>query len=154
MKIARELKGCCVLLLICSGFITGCNSGPEEDGAKLKIGTVDIIRVMEERPETMAIRLDWSQQAGNAYLEISGVSDMKEARALEQEIAKRSKVWEERMDAFMEESVALVETEAEKLAKERGLDLVLVDNPMADSIQYREGEDLTLDVSLKLQSRE
>ena len=48
----------------------------------MKVGTVDVMRVMEERPETMDIRLEWANQAGNTYLEISQVQDQAQAEAL------------------------------------------------------------------------
>lgn len=142
-------------LALAAVLVTACGSESENgQPAKLKVGTVDIMRVMENRPETVKIRLDWASQAGNTYMEISKVRDGAEARAVQEEIAKRSVEWQKRMDAFMEESVALVEKETAILAKERGLDLVVVDNPLTNSIRYREGEDLTLDVQIQLQNRE
>ena len=108
---------------------------------------------MEERPETVDIRLEWASQAGSTYMEISEVKDQAEAKALSDEIDRRSQAWQRRMDGFMEESILLVEKEAAVLARERGLDIVLVDNPLTETLKYREGEDLTLDVSLKLQGQ-
>lgn len=141
-----------VLLGLVCLYTSGCNGGSSEP-AKLKVGTVDVIRIMEERPETMDIRLDWAEQAGQTSIELSQVKDETEAVALRQEIEKRSKAWQKRMDEFMEESINLVETEASALAKEKGLDIVLVDNPLTKTIRYRDGEDLTLDVSFKLQDQ-
>lgn len=133
------------LLVLC-----GCESDSKAS-SKLNVGTVDIIRVMEERPQTIDIRLDWASQAGSTYLELSQVEDQAEAHNLQQEIQKRSEQWQRRMDEFMEESIRLVEKEAVSLAHERNLDLVLVDNPLTETIRYHDGEDLTLDISLKLQ---
>ena len=137
------------------GFVlAGCNSGGDgTTSAHMKVGTVDVMRVMEERPETMDIRLEWANQAGNTYLEISQVQDQAQAEALKKEIAKRSEVWQKRMDDFMEESVNLIESETQKVAKEKGLDLVVVQNPLTKTVRYTDGEDLTLDVSLELQKK-
>ena len=69
--------------------LAGCNSGQDgKASALMKVGTVDVMRVMEERPETMDIRLEWANQAGNTYLEISQVQDQAQAEALKKEIAK------------------------------------------------------------------
>jgi len=73
---------------------------------------------------------------------------------LKAEIDKSSAEWQKRMDTFMEESIALVESETAIIAKERGIELVVVDNPMTKTVRYRDGEDLTLDVSMKLQSQD
>ena len=124
------------LLVLC-----GCESDSKAS-SKLNVGTVDIIRVMEERPQTIDIRLDWASQAGSTYLELSQVEDQAEAHNLQQEIQKRSEQWQRRMDEFMEESIRLVEKEAVSLAHERNLDLVLVDNPLTETIRYHDGEDL------------
>lgn len=134
-------------------FLAGCGPSSEESTAKLKVGTVDVIRVMEERPETVDIRLEWASQAGSTYMEISEVQDEAEAQALKAEIDRRSQAWQRRMDGFMEESIQLVEKETALIARERGLDIVVVDNPLTETLKYREGEDLTLDVSLKLQGQ-
>jgi hypothetical protein len=133
-------------------LVAGC--APKDAATqKLKVGTVDVMRVMEGRPETKTIRLEWANQAGQTYLEISGVHDEAEAMALQKEIAKRSEAWQKRMDTFVGESVELIEKEATTIAKEKGLDIVLVDNTMTKTIRYREADDLTLDVSLELQNK-
>jgi uncharacterized membrane-anchored protein len=140
------------LATILVSSIIGCS--PQGERGKLKVATVDIMRVMEERPETRTIRLDWASQAGDTYMRIGDVQDSAEATALEDEIAKSSTEWQKRMDDFMEESIELVQSETAIIAKERGIDIVIVDNPLTKTVRYRDGEDLTLDVSLKLQSRE
>ena len=143
--------GLTVLALSSACFLAGCEPNSPAD-SKLKVGTVDIMRVMEERPETRAIRLDWATQAGDTYMRLSQVKDSVEAEELQKEIEESSLEWQKRMDAFMEESVELVEKETAEIAKERGIDLVVVDNPITQTVRYRDGEDLTLDVSLKLQN--
>lgn len=130
-------------------FAGGC--GPQEP-SKLKVATVDIVRIMEERPETRKIRLEWARQAGDTYVRLAETADSAEALALQQEIQKRSEEWQRRMDNFMDESVNLVEKEAAALAKEHNLDIVVVDNPMTKTVRYSDGEDLTLDISFKLQN--
>ena len=40
-----------------------------------------------------------------------------------------------------------------KVAKEKGLDMVVVQNPLTKTVRYTDGEDLTLDVSLELQKK-
>ena len=141
-----------LLLGSCLLVVAGC--GPKEGDEKLTVGTVDILRVMEERDETRAIRLEWASQAGDTAMRITAVKDAAEAEALNEEIKRRSKEWQKRVDGFMEDSIKLIESEAAVIAKERGIDIVLVDNTMNPSIKYRDGEDISFDVSMKLQNRE
>ena len=133
-------------------LLAGC--APQDAApAKLKVGTVDVMRIMEERPETKQIRLEWSSQAGETYLEIAAVQDEAEALALQKEIEKRSAAWQKRMDEFVGDSIEIIEQEASTIAKQKDLDIVLVDNTLTKTIRYREGEDLTLDISLELQNK-
>lgn len=141
-----------LLLGLAALSLAGCNSN-EGQPAKLKVGTVDVLRVMEGRRETMDIRLEWANQAGEAYLQLSEVRDQAEALALRKEIERRSEVWQKRMDAFMEESIDLVEKEASSIAREKGLDIVVVENILTKNVRFTDGEDLTLDVSLRLQKQ-
>lgn len=141
-----------MLLGLAALSLAGCNSN-EGQPAKLKVGTVDVLRVMEGRRETMDIRLEWANQAGEAYLQLSDVRDQAEALALRKEIERRSEVWQKRMDAFMEESINLVEKEASSIARDKGLDIVVVENILTKNVRFTDGEDLTLDVSLRLQKQ-
>ena len=140
-------------LLACLCFTCSCSQN-ENGSQKLKVGTVDVLRVMEGRPETVDIRLDWATQAGSTYLELADVQDKEQAASLRQEIEKRSAAWQKRMDAFMEESIGLVESEAKVIAKERGIDIVVVDNTLTETVKFQDGEDLTLDVQFNLQDRD
>ena len=146
----NKLRQSLAVLVLGCVVLSGCGDGTPR---KLTVGTVDVMRVMEERPETRAIRLEWSSQAGDTYMRLSDVQDSAEAMALQKEIEERSAEWQKRVDAFMEESIQLVEASAAEIAKERGIDLVVVDNPLTQTVKYREGEDITTDISLLLQKR-
>ncbi len=141
------------LLLLLLPWVVGCESPPAEGEkiAPLRLGTVDVMRVMEERPETVQIRLDWAEQAGKTYTDLSHVKDKTEYDALQKQIAEHSEAWQKRMDSFMEKSISEVEIEAEKLAREKNLDIILVDNPMTKTLRYHDGQDLTTDILIRLQ---
>jgi hypothetical protein len=142
--------------LVLLAGLCGCNQAPPpKEGEKidaLKLGTVDVMRVMEEKPETVQIRLDWAAQAGRTYTDLSKVDDKVEYDALQKQIAKQNEDWQKRMDAFMEKSISEVEVEAEKLAREKGLDMVVIDNPLTKTLRYHNGQDLTTDILFRLQS--
>jgi hypothetical protein len=150
MKAARGIAAA-ALLLVLAGCQPDQPAADQKVGA-LRLGTVDVMRVMEEKPETAQIRLDWAAQAGDTYARLGDVKDKAEYDKLQQEIKKSNQEWQKRMDAFMEKSIAQVEVEAEKLAREKGIDLVVVDNPMTKTLRYHNGEDLTTDILLRLQS--
>ncbi len=134
-------------------LLAGCDNADKEP-QKLKVATVDIMRVMEERPETVAIRLDWASQRGDTAMKISNVKSEEEAETLRKQIEKRSADWQKRVDAFMEDSIKKVEKSTAEIARERGLDIVVVDNPLTRTVKYRDGEDITLDVSVKIQNEQ
>lgn len=138
---------------VACALTVGCG-GADKEPQKLKVATVDIMRVMEERPETVAIRLDWASQRGDTAMKISNVKSEEEAEALRKQIERRSEDWQKRVDAFMEDSIKKVEKSTAEIAKERGLDIVVVDNPLTHTVKYRDGEDITLDVSVKIQNEQ
>ena len=141
------------LLLLLLPWAAGCENPPAEGEkiAPLNLGTVDVMRVMEEKPETVQIRLEWAEQAGKTYTDLSDVKNKAEYDALQKQIAEHSAAWQKRMDAFMEKSIAEVEIEAEKLAREKKIDIILVDNPMTKTLRYHDGQDLTTDILIRLQ---
>lgn len=134
-------------------LVSGCPS-PAPEGGKvppLKLGSVDILRVMEEKPETVQIRLDWATQAGSTYNALANVKGRVEYEELQKQIAKQSEDWQKRMNEFMERSVAEVEISAEKLARERGLEMVVVNNTLTKTLKYHDGPDLTTEILIRLQ---
>lgn len=142
------------LLFFLLPLLAGCEKQPAEGEkiAPLRLGTVDVMRVMEEKPETVQIKLDWAEQAGRTYSELSKVENKAQYDALQKQIAEHSAAWQKRMDTFMEKSIAEVEIEAEKLAREKNIDVVLVDNPMTKTLRYHDGQDLTTDILIRLQN--
>lgn len=152
MRLSRKRYASFILGLACF-VVIGCNGGDKEP-QKLKVATVDIMRVLEEQPETVAIRLDWTSQRGDTAVRISELKSKEEADALRKEIAKRSEKWQKQVDAYMEKSVKQVEKSTAEIAKERGIDLVVVDNPLTHTVKYYDGEDISLDVSVKLQNEQ
>lgn len=140
------------LLVGLTFLVSGCGSTEVSKDSELSIGTVDVMRVMEERPETVQIKLEWAAQAGSTYLEMTELTNQDEQAALQSKVARSSEQWRQRMAKFVADSVKEVEAAGAAVAKERNLDIVLVDNPLTRPIKYLEGDDITLDVMLKIQS--
>lgn len=142
------------LLLSALLAVSGCQT-PAKEGEKigaLRLGTVDVMRVMEEKPETVQIKLDWATQAGETYTQLANAKDRAEYSELQKQIAKQSEAWQKRMDEFMEKSISQIEVEAEKLAREKNIDVVLVDNTLTRTLKYSAGEDLTTEILIRLQN--
>lgn len=138
-------------VVLASLLATGCGPDSSSEPSKLKVGTVDIMRAMEERPETVQIRLEWAAQAGSTYLEMSGVANKEQYAALKAQVDQRSAAWQKRMVDFMNDSIKQIDKSASTVAKERGLDIVLVDNAMTKPVKFTEGDDITLDVMVEMQ---
>lgn len=151
MKASTRAWVVAALLLV----VSGCGDPAPKEGekvGKLRLGTVDVMRVMEEKPETVQIKLDWATQAGTTYNQLVNAKDKVEYGALQKQIAKQNEAWQKRMDEFMKKSVAEVEVQAEKLAREKGIDVVLVDNNLTKTLKYSDGEDLTTEILIRLQN--
>ena len=104
MKAHYRIAALAMLVVVC-----GCQPPAAKEGEKvspLKLGTVDVMRVMEEQPETVQIRLDWATQAGQTYTQLANATDKARYDALQKQIAEQSVAWQKRMDTFMEKSVA------------------------------------------------
>lgn len=135
-----------VLLGVCLA-VTGCNEGDRP----LKVGVVDTARVIEERPEAVDIRLDWVKDASDLYLEMTDPGDGKvDWEAVRIDAEQRSARWEKQVGDFVAQAVAAVREHSSEVAREKGLDMVVVNNPYLSPVQYCSGEDITLDVILKM----
>lgn len=135
-----------VVLGLCLA-VTGCNSADRP----LKVGVVDTARVIEERPEALDIRLDWVKNASDLYLSMAEpVGGKVDEKALLQDAERRSAQWEKQMQDFVNQAVAAVREHSTEVAREKGLDMVVVNNPYLSPVQYCSGEDITLDVILKM----
>ncbi|MCA9797287.1 MAG: hypothetical protein KC910_36000, partial [Candidatus Eremiobacteraeota bacterium] len=54
---------------------------------------------------------------------------------------------------FLNKSVDVVRAQAVEVAEEKGLDIVVLDTNFMNSVQYYNGEDITLDVILKMKKK-
>ena len=131
----------------------GCGPKDGEASKEIKVGTVDVMRVVEERPETRRIKLDWATQAGDMKVRLANVKNKSEFDAVQQEIAAQNEAWQKRMNDFMEDSIELMETEVESLAKDQNIELVVVNNTLTNTVLYSGGEDITTDILVRLQQK-
>lgn len=139
-------KPLCVFLAALA--LAGCQS----EERPLKVALVDTVRVVEERPEVSDIRLDWAKEASEFYLRLDQVTNKEEFALLKSDINKRSEKWREDMQKFVADSVTAVESATQEVAKQKGIDIVVAGNRYVNTIQYFNGEDITVDVLLKMEN--
>ena len=140
----RKLLPCLLLALVA----IGCN----QEKRPLKVGVLDTVRALESQPEVAGFRMDWARQVGESYLALQKV-DNQNYDALSKNVVERNEEWRKEVNDFLNKSVDVVRAQAVEVAEEKGLDIVVLDTNFMNSVQYYNGEDITLDVILKMKKK-
>ncbi|HXE72151.1 MAG TPA: OmpH family outer membrane protein [Candidatus Nitrosotenuis sp.] len=122
---------------------------------RLKVAVVDTSRIVAELPEYRDLNLSFLKDTGSFYLELPrGRSMSEEERTRLRALAnEKSAKWEKLIRQFMEKAHAQILTATAEVAREKGIDMVLVDTNYVRGVQYSAGENITTDVILHLRSR-
>lgn len=119
----------------------------------LKVGVLDTVRALESQPEVAGFRMDWAQEVGEIYLQLQRVKTKQNYEDLSKNVMKRNEEWRKEVDEFLNKSVEVVRAQAVEVAKEKDLDIVVLDTNFMNSVQYYNGEDITLDVIVKMKKK-
>lgn len=120
---------------------------------KMTVGVVNTERVVQELPEFREMNLDWAADTGGFLSSIpSTQADMnkKKAEELNQRIARSSEVWKARSSKFYQDAWGRITNASAVVAKQRGLDMVVIDTVHMPSVQYTSGENITTDILIQL----
>ncbi|MGE0488509.1 MAG: hypothetical protein AB7S38_04790 [Vulcanimicrobiota bacterium] len=119
----------------------------------LKVGVLDTVRALESQPEVAGFRMEWAQEVGEIYLRLQKVKTPESYQDLSKNVMKRNEEWRKEVDQFLNKSVEVVRAQAVEVAKEKDLDIVVLDTSFMNSVQYYNGEDITLDVIVKMKNK-
>lgn len=131
-------------------FVVGC--GPSTP-PKMTVGVVDTERVVSEMPEFREMNLTWAADTGGFLSSIpTSQEDMSKQKAEEinKRIASSSKIWQARSSKFYQEAWSRISKAGEEVARQRGLDMVVIDTRHMPSVQYFSGDNITTDILLQL----
>ncbi len=132
------------LILLALLGLAGCGDADRP----LRVGVLDTIRALEEQPEVADFKLEWTEDASRMILEMESVDPKSEQ--FQAQFQKSAEQWEKRVNQFLESTVDKVRQDAAEVARQKGLDLVILRTPYLRSVHYFDGEDITTDVVLHL----
>ena len=132
----------------------GCEKGtsPTSNG-KMRVGVIDPTRILQDMPEYRDLQSSLVKERGNFLASLP-----KDASKLTKEkfdrvrgdAEKKQGEWQKRILEMTQVSIKQITATTAEIAKARNLDIVIVNTPATNTINFLDGQDITLDVMLKL----
>lgn len=135
------------ILFLCF-FAIGC--GNRGDG-KLRVGLIDTGRILEEMPRYRDLRNDLAKDRSSFFAHMPANPTQEEMMRLQSEAEKKQKDWQKRVMETLQQAVKEIEGLTAEVAKQKDLDMVVISTPYSKTVYYHAGQDITIDVLLKLQ---
>lgn len=139
-------------LVLAAALLAGCGGGPQKGGT-LRVGVLNTARIVEEDPAYKSLQLSIMSEKSN-FLE--GLPENPDALTQDQrskfrqDSQKKQAEWQKKVMAFIQQSVKQITDITADVAKQRDLDMVVINTPFTNAVHYTSGQDITLDVMLKL----
>ena len=147
------MKKALVLLVAGLSLACGCGGGEAGDG-KMRVGVLDTTRILAEMPKYKDLQsnLAREQREFQSKLPQPG-ADVSEAEVkhIQEEAAKKRSEFQARVNQTIQGAIKDIKELTTQVAEEKHLDLVVVSTPFNPSVHYNGGQDVTIDVLLKLQ---
>lgn len=147
----------CLILTAVSAVLLLGGSGCAE--RTLKVGVVNTERIIRENPKYMELNVILSDERSKLYSQIpSNVRSMSVAqkKALQEKLAKNAAESSSKFDKLYNESMKGlredIKNQASEVAKDKGIDLVVVNTVNYPVVLYTNGDNITLDILLKMDS--
>lgn len=129
----------------------GCGKG---EPRKMTVGVVDTERVVQDMPEFREMNLDWAADTGGFLSSIPRSQEelsKQKADELNARIKRSSEVWKARSSKFYQNAWSRITGASEKVAREKGLDMVVINTQHMRAVQYAAGEyNVTTDILIQL----
>ncbi|MBQ7529167.1 OmpH family outer membrane protein, partial [bacterium] len=124
----------------------------------LHVGTVNAEKIISEDPKYMELRVVLSDERQKLYSQIpKNVNSMSntQKKALQEKLAKDAAERSDKFNKLYRESMAKlqedIKSHASEVAKDKGLDIVVVNTMMNyPVVLYSSGDNITLDILLKM----
>lgn len=144
-----------LILLAAALLASGCGGGQSGDG-KMRVGVLDTTRILAEMPKYKDLQSNLAREQREFQTQIesqlpqnSDISEEKK-RQLEQEVNKKRSEFQTRVNQTLQAAIKDIKDLTTQVAEEKHLDLVVVSTPFNRSVHYNGGQDVTIDVLLKL----
>lgn len=153
MKVSKFVRGLLSAAALCT-VVLGCTACQPRS---LKVGVVDTERIIRENPKYMELSVILADERKALFSQIPrNVRSMSgaERKALKEKIAKDAmersskfdKVYRDRMSKLLED----LKAQAAEVASDKDIDLVVVNTMNYPVVLNNPGNDITLDILLKM----
>ncbi len=139
-------------LVLAAALVAGCGGGPQKGGT-IRVGILNTARIVENDPAYKSLQLNIMSEK-TSFLE--GLPENPEELTVDQrgkfrqDSQKKQAEWQKKVMAFIQQSVKQITSITAEVAKQRDLDMVVINTPFTNAVHYTSGQDITLDVMLKL----
>jgi len=141
-----------ILLVAAAGLAGGCGGGNAGDG-KMRVGVLDTTRILAEMPKYKDLQSNLAREQRDFQSKLPQAgADVSEAevKQIQAEAAKKRSEFQTRVNSTIQTAIKDIKDLTTQVAEEKHLDLVVVSTPFNNSVHYNGGQDVTIDVLLKL----
>ncbi|MGM9998219.1 MAG: OmpH family outer membrane protein [Candidatus Bruticola sp.] len=149
-----KLTNCLVLTAVSAALLLAGGGCAERS---LKVGVVNTERIIRENPKYMELNVILSDERSKFFSQIpNNVSSMSGAqkKALQEKLAKEAAERSSKFDKLYNESMKSlredIKNQASEVAKDKNIDLVVVNTINYPVVLYTSGDNITLDILLKM----
>ena len=141
-----------ILLITGASLACGCGGGQSGDG-KMRVGVLDTTRILAEMPKYKDLQSNLAREQRDFQSTLpqpgSDVSE-EQMKQIQQQAAKKRSEFQTRVSQTIQTAIKDIKDLTTQVAEEKHLDLVVVSTPFNNSVHYNGGQDVTIDVLLKL----
>ena len=145
------MKNTLLILLAGAALISGCGE-PTGDG-KMRVGVLDTTRILAEMPKYKDLQSNLAREQRDFQRSLpqpgADVSP-EQMKQIQQEASKKRSEFQTRVNQTIQTAIKDIKDLTTQVAEEKHLDLVVVSTPFNPSVHYNGGQDVTIDVLLKL----
>lgn len=135
-------------------LLCGCSGGSATgDTPQLRVGVLDTAQILAEMPKYRDLQAKLTREQAEFQSQLAQEpSDISEQRIkqIQKDALKKREEWQKRVDQTIQGAIQDIKDLTKQVAEEKNLDIVVVNTPMTRSVHYHHGQDITLDVRLKL----
>lgn len=146
----RKLASGALLALLM--LLSGCES--KEGDGKMRVGVLDTSRILAEMPKYKDLQSNVAKEQmefQNSLPKPGEDVSEEQMKAIEKDAEKRREEFQKRVNQTIQDAIKDIRDLTNQVAAEKQLDLVIVKTPYSNSVHFFQGQDITLDVMLKMQ---
>lgn len=146
------MKTIYITLALTAALVAGCGGGAQK-GGPLRVGVLNTARIVDQDPAYKSLQLNIMSEKSSflsALPENPEELTQDERTKFRQDSQKKQAEWQKKVMAFIQQSVKQITNVTAEVAKQRDLDMVVINTPFTNAVHYTSGQDITLDVMLKL----